>query len=145
MTKTEKRAILLKARTETFKGMTQAEMARALQVSLPTVVRWEAGTVEVPDHTAKMLECLLAFVTEERRRKQLKVDEIRQAMDQTGIVGVLSSAAVAQRLPKAVLAGLTMIPLFGWIGMSLAAVAGVAGSSYFRKLVEGQKESEIEK
>ena len=116
-----------------------------MQVSLPTVARWEGGSVEVPDDTVKMLECLISFVDEERRQKHLNVDEIKQALLQTGVVGVLASAAVARRLPKAVLAGLTMIPLFGWIGVSIGAAAGLAVSPYFRKLLEGQNDSKKEK
>lgn len=101
-------------------GLTQAEMARALEVSPVTLNRWENDDPRYKPPVAgiRLLEALdeLARGLDPARKQEL-VDLLRV----TTVAGVIARAAIDQILPIATINRLAATPGLGWLGM----VAGV--------------------
>ena len=98
-------------RTKRLDNMTQVAFARALNVSLPTLTRWESGEVPVPEETSKTLQCLSAFLDElPRTRKGITLEDLREALMETGVVSVLAGAAAAGAVQSCARAATRILP-----------------------------------
>ena len=115
-------------------GMSQEEMARALNVSFATVNRWENQRREMPPDTGRLLECLADLIDRaSTKESRLSVAEVREAVQATGVLGVVSTAALAGKLARHAVLSLAAIPSFSWIAGAVGI--GVLGAlPFFAKL-----------
>jgi transcriptional regulator with XRE-family HTH domain len=122
-------------------GLTQTEMAAALDQSFATINRWEQGHRPIPEKTARLLSCLsdLAGKPDEERRS-IGDEDIRDALRTAGVVGVVAGAAAAGLISTRLIALLAATGPFGWI----ATIAGLGVASalpFFLKV--GRTKSKI--
>jgi len=114
--------------------MSQEEMARALNVSFATVNRWEKQRREIPPDAAKLLECLAELLDKaSTKESRLSAEEVRQAVEATGVLGVVSSAALAGKLARGTVLSLAAIPSFSWIA-GVVGIGVLGALPYFAKL-----------
>src|SRR5437762_3545186 len=106
-------------------GLTQTELAHALNKSFVSINRWEnsAAASQVPNEVARLLDALKAVVeSTEKESARLTKADIRDALlSQAGVLGVIVTAARAGLIPRVLLACLVATPGLGWI----AAAAGI--------------------
>ena len=108
-------------------GLTQAEFARALEVSPVTVNRWEKNDprYKISEKEKGLLEALKKVVVEATTEE--KTSEIKKALIATSVAAVVARAATIGLLPAAMVAGLMVIPGLGWMaaltGFGLASLA----------------------
>ena len=122
-------------------GLTQQEMANALNVSLVTYSRWENGHRGVPAETGKLLYAVRVLIGPETRSKtKLTVSEVGEALRRVGVQGVVSHACVKQILPMGLIASLAIgIPALGWVAGAIG-LAGYATMAFFEKSKFSDKE-----
>src|SRR5262245_57426106 len=114
-------------------GLTQSELARALNVSFATVNRWENERKPIPVETARLLQCLQAVVAVAKEGKiKFDLKEVREAALTTGVAGVVASAASVGLIPAVLTAALAVTAPFAWVG-AIAGVGAAAALSFFKK------------
>ncbi len=114
-------------------GLTQQEMAQALNVSFVTYNRWENEHRHIPGEVKKLLQAIQAMIAHDEDHAQpLDVEDISEALKRVGARGVLSAAAVRRLLPARVIASLSTVPSFAWIG-GILGMAGLGALSFFAK------------
>jgi len=114
-------------------GLTQHEMASAMDVSFPTISRWENGHRTIPPDTSKLLRALQTLLDRaDTSESDLTVEDIREAVRAAGVAGVVSNAAVARMLPTSLIVSLAAIPRLAWLAGAVGI--GVVGAlAFFRK------------
>ena len=119
-------------------GMSQKEMAQALNVSTITIVRWEKPEGRgIPPETARLLECLAGLLDKvSDAEPQITPDEIREALRATGILGVVTTGAMSGTIPQNQLMRLTAMPAFAWLG-GVLGLTGAVALPFFVKLYAG--------
>lgn len=118
-------------------GLSQQEMARALDVSFASVNRWETENPrtrrDIPEEKAALLEALSALVEGvSGAGARPSLEDIAEAVrtEGVGVAGVVSKAALAKELPEpTLLATLRRVPPLRWIAGVLGL--GVLGSLPF--------------
>lgn len=114
-------------------GLTQQEMARALSVSFVTYNRWENEHREIPAETGRLLAAVRTLIASETKRKHaVTVHDVSEAVKAVGVQGVVSAAAVRKLVPASVIASLSLLPTFAWVGGILGMV-GLGALSFFAK------------
>lgn len=106
-------------------GLTQAELARALEISPVTLNRWENGDprYKPSDKETRLLEALdeLADMLGESERGQLH-DLLRVST----VAGVIGKAAIERLLKEATITRLAATPGLGWLGLVANVGVGAA-------------------
>jgi transcriptional regulator with XRE-family HTH domain len=109
-------------------GLTQAELAHALEISPVTLNRWENNDprYKLSDKESRLLEALdeLADTLTETERRQLH-DLLRVST----VAGVIGKAAIERLLKEPTIIRLAATPGLGWLG--LVANIGVAAALPF--------------
>lgn len=119
-------------------GMSQQELAQALNQSFATINRWERNHRPIPPETARLLDCLKELLSKNVRPK-ITPEEIREAVKATGVSGVVAKAAMAGMLPGLVAMRLAAVPAFSWVGAVLGT--GLASAlPFFAKLTASTKD-----
>lgn len=113
--------------------LTQAELARALEVSPVTVNRWENEDprYKPSDKEARLLEALNELVS--ALKDEVARRELRDVLRVSTISGVIAKAAIGRLLKVGTITLLAATPGLGWFG----AVAGIgvgAALPFFARL-----------
>jgi len=105
--------------------LTQAELARALEISPVTLNRWENGDprYKPADKDTRLLEALdeLADALSENERRQLH-DLLRVST----VAGVIGKAAIERLLKEPTITRLAATPGLGWLGLVANVGVGAA-------------------
>ena len=118
-------------------ALTQAELARALEISPVTLNRWENNDprYKPSDKESRLLEALdeLADTLTESERRQLH-DLLRVST----VAGVIGKAAIERLLKEPTITRLAATPGLGWLG--LVANIGVAAALPFLSTARSRSE-----
>jgi DNA-binding XRE family transcriptional regulator len=126
---------LKQLRVQTLK-MTQAELARALEVSPVTVNRWEADD---PRYNPPLREKrLLEALDEIASSPSVESEQLREVLRASTVAGVVAKMAIGHRLGPATVALLAATPGLGWLGL-LCGVGVAAALPFFQVFPEGSK------
>ncbi len=120
-------------------GLTQAEMARALEVSPVTLNRWENDDPRYrpPAAQVRLLEALDELVRELDAEEQLQLLDLLRV---TSAAGIIAKAAIEGILPQETKNRLAATPGLAWIGM--VAGVGVGASLPFFPRLSNREENE---
>jgi DNA-binding XRE family transcriptional regulator len=114
--------------------LSQAELARALNVSFATVNRWETGRTPIPIETSRLLECFQDVLHSAKKRKAgFDIKDLREAALTTGVAGVVAGAASARLIAPALLGALALTAPFAWVG-GIAGIGAAAALTFFNKV-----------
>jgi len=117
--------------------LTQAELARALEISPVTLNRWENGDIRYKpsDKETRLLEALdgLADTLGEAERRQLH-DLLRVST----VAGVIGKAAIERILNEATITRLAATPGLGWLGLVANVGVGAALPFFSKHQPEGR-------
>jgi transcriptional regulator with XRE-family HTH domain len=117
-------------------GLTQAELARALEISPVTLNRWENEDprYKPSDKETRLLEALdeLADSLSESERRQLH-DLLRVST----VAGVIGKAAIERLLKEATITRLAATPGLGWLGLVANVGVGSALPFFSKPRTEG--------
>lgn len=121
--------------------LTQAELARALEVSPVTVNRWENEDprYKPSDKEARLLEALdelVAALKDEVARR-----ELRDVLRVSTIAGVIAKAAIGRHLSVATVTLLAVTPGLGWLGAVVGIGVGAALPFFARLAGHGAEKS----
>jgi transcriptional regulator with XRE-family HTH domain len=126
---------------ESIEGFTQAEMARALEVSPVTLNRWENDDPRYRPAISqvRLLEALDELVRRLDPEERLKLLDLLRVATVAGIIG---KAAIARMLPNETINRLAATPGLGWIGM-IAGVGVGAALPFFPRLSRAEQSREV--
>ena len=104
-------------------GLTQAELARALEISSVTVNRWENNDprYKPSDKDVRLLEALVEIMDKTSKDSEESIRELRDALRVSTVGGIVGAAALRQLLSTAAICALAATPGLGWIG----TIAGI--------------------
>jgi transcriptional regulator with XRE-family HTH domain len=107
-------------------GMTQAELARALEVSPVTINRWENDDprYKPSDKERRLLEALDELM--DRLRGEAGRRELRDLLRVSTIAGVIGKAAIGRLLKESTITLLAATPGLGWLGLVADIGVGAA-------------------
>ncbi len=121
--------------------MTQAEFARAFEISAVTLNRWEKEDprYEPSEKDSRSLEALAEIIERIRSKSQNKKDcqnqitELRDAVRTSTVAGVIAKAAAEGALKVATVTVLMATPGLGWLG-TVAGIGIGAALPFFARL-----------
>jgi DNA-binding transcriptional regulator YiaG len=105
--------------------LTQAQFARALEVSPVTVNRWEKDDARYKI-SEKEKALLLALQEVASKVKGEELAQMKNALLATSVAAVIGKAATIGLLPAASVAALLLVPGLGWLA-AIAVMGGIAG------------------
>jgi len=119
-------------------GLTQADLAKALAIPAVTWYRYmkEPDGGKIPEEIQRLLNCFQEVV-KNHKSTNLTAEEIRRAVIETGVAGVVARAAMAGLVSRPLVSLLAASAPFAWVGALGGAVAGIgaaAALSFFQKL-----------
>ncbi len=119
-------------------GLTKADLAKALAIPTVTWYRYmkEPDGGKIPEEIKRLLNCFQEVV-KNHKSTNLTTEEIRTAMMETGVAGVVARAATAGLISRPLLSLLAASAPFSWVGALGGAVTGIgvaAALSFFQKL-----------
>jgi len=114
--------------------LTQQEMASAIGVSFVTYSRWEKEHRVIAPETAKLLDIIQVLIDKAAKEEiAVTLEEIKEAILDVGIFGVVSHAAVSGILPDDWLLILARaVPELAWIAKS-AGIYTSGAQAFFSK------------
>lgn len=119
-------------------NLSQADLAKALAVPAVTWYRYmkEEDGSKIPEEIKRLLRCLHEVVIN-HKASNLSMREIREALMNTGVAGVVARAAMAGVVPSPLVGLLASTAGFAWIG-ALGGAVGLIGAAaaipFFQKL-----------
>ena len=121
-------------------GITQAELARALEISPVTINRWENNDprYKPSDKESRLLEALdeLSTSLQDESARQ----ELRDLLRVSTVAGVIGKAAIERLLKLSTITLLAATPGLGWLGL-VADIGVGAALPFFSKAREAIKPS----
>jgi transcriptional regulator with XRE-family HTH domain len=113
-------------------GITQAELARALEVSPVTINRWENNDprYKPSDKESRLLEALDELSTSLQDESARR--ELRDLLRVSTVAGVIGKAAIERLLKLSTITLLAATPGLGWLGM-VADIGVGAALPFFSK------------
>lgn len=120
-------------------GMTQAEFARALEVSPVTVNRWENvdPRYEPSAKEVRLMEALAEIISNNDNATARK--ELRDVLLVTSVAGLVAKAAVGRVLSVGTIALLAATPGLGWLGV-IAGIGVGAALPFFTRMIAHREE-----
>lgn len=118
-------------------GLSQAELAAALNQSSVTISRWENNWkgARIPSAIARQIECLEQVFDRGVDSAEVTREEFAEALKHSGVAGAIAAAAGAGLISRTVLSSLAVIPAFGWLG-TVCGIGVAYSLPFFSKLRE---------
>ena len=116
-------------------GLTQAELARALEVSAVTVNRWENDDprYKPSEKDIRLIEAATEILEAMHARSDSAVAEMRDALRVSSMAGLVGAGAVAGVIGSTSIGILAATPGLGWLGLISGVGIGIT-LPFFKKL-----------